>query len=187
VTACQFAGRSASYRCLADPADRRGRPSSVPARLAREWTGAPAARLGEQRPPPAAPGHAKAARGEPPLSPPFRTRRLLALTLRDLRRLAAGQIPPTPETGRAACTAASRCCPGCRRRRPRDAGTRKVERSRAGLDRTRGRKARIAAAGAKPEEGSIRLTRHSSTSRRWAGEILVSRGNTHAGRTIPPI
>jgi len=33
----------------------------------------------------------------PPLSPAFRTRRLLALTLRDLRRLAAGQIPSTPE------------------------------------------------------------------------------------------
>ena len=61
-----------------------------------------------------------------------------------------------------------------------------VERSRAGLNRTRGRKARIAAAGAKPEEGSIRLTRHSSTSRRWAGEILVSRGNAHAGRTVFP-
>jgi len=29
----------------------------------------------------------------PPLSPPFRTRRLLALTLRDLRRLATGPIP----------------------------------------------------------------------------------------------
>jgi uncharacterized membrane protein YccC len=33
----------------------------------------------------------------PPLSPAFRTRRLLALTLRDLRRLAAGRIPQTPE------------------------------------------------------------------------------------------
>jgi len=33
----------------------------------------------------------------PPLSPAFRTRRLLALTLRDLRRLATGQISPTPE------------------------------------------------------------------------------------------
>jgi uncharacterized membrane protein YccC len=33
----------------------------------------------------------------PPLSPAFRTRRLLALTLRDLRRLATGPIPPTPE------------------------------------------------------------------------------------------
>jgi uncharacterized membrane protein YccC len=31
----------------------------------------------------------------PPLSPAFRTRRLLALTLRDLRRLAAGAISPT--------------------------------------------------------------------------------------------
>jgi len=31
----------------------------------------------------------------PPLSPPFRTRRLLALTLRDLRRLATGRIPDT--------------------------------------------------------------------------------------------
>ena len=32
----------------------------------------------------------------PPLSPAFRTRRLLALTLRDLRRLARGPIPETP-------------------------------------------------------------------------------------------
>ena len=29
----------------------------------------------------------------PPLSPAFRTRRLLALTLRDLRRLATGRVP----------------------------------------------------------------------------------------------
>jgi len=33
----------------------------------------------------------------PPLSPVFRTRRLLALTLRDLRRLATGPIPHTPD------------------------------------------------------------------------------------------
>jgi uncharacterized membrane protein YccC len=33
----------------------------------------------------------------PPLSPAFRTRRLLALTLRDLRRLATGPIPHTPQ------------------------------------------------------------------------------------------
>jgi uncharacterized membrane protein YccC len=33
----------------------------------------------------------------PPLSPAFRTRRLLALALRDLRRLARGPIPRTPE------------------------------------------------------------------------------------------
>jgi uncharacterized membrane protein YccC len=33
----------------------------------------------------------------PPLSPAFRTRRLLALTLRDLRRLMTGPIPRTPE------------------------------------------------------------------------------------------
>jgi uncharacterized membrane protein YccC len=33
----------------------------------------------------------------PPLSPAFRTRRLLALTLRDLRRLTMGSIPRTPE------------------------------------------------------------------------------------------
>ncbi len=33
----------------------------------------------------------------PPLSPAFRTRRLLSLTLRDLRRLATGPIPRTPE------------------------------------------------------------------------------------------
>ena len=33
----------------------------------------------------------------PPLSPAFRTRRLLALTLRDLRRLATGPIPNSPE------------------------------------------------------------------------------------------
>jgi hypothetical protein len=33
----------------------------------------------------------------PPLSPAFRTRRLLALTLRDLRRLAAGAISPTSD------------------------------------------------------------------------------------------
>ncbi len=33
----------------------------------------------------------------PPLSPAFRTRRLLALTLRDLRRLALGPIPQTPD------------------------------------------------------------------------------------------
>ena len=33
----------------------------------------------------------------PPLSPAFRTRRLLELTLRDLRRLAAGPIPHTPD------------------------------------------------------------------------------------------
>jgi uncharacterized membrane protein YccC len=32
----------------------------------------------------------------PPLSPAFRSRRLLAFTLRDLRRLATGQIPETP-------------------------------------------------------------------------------------------
>ncbi len=32
----------------------------------------------------------------PPLSPAFRARRLLALTLRDLRRLAAGPLPDTP-------------------------------------------------------------------------------------------
>jgi uncharacterized membrane protein YccC len=33
----------------------------------------------------------------PPLSPAFRTRRLLELTLRDLRRLATGPIPRTPD------------------------------------------------------------------------------------------
>jgi hypothetical protein len=33
----------------------------------------------------------------PPLSPGFRTRRLLTLTLRDLRRLATGPIPRTPD------------------------------------------------------------------------------------------
>jgi uncharacterized membrane protein YccC len=33
----------------------------------------------------------------PPLSPAFRTRRLLALTLRDLRRLATGPLPRTPD------------------------------------------------------------------------------------------
>ena len=33
----------------------------------------------------------------PPLSPAFRTRRLLALTLRDLRRLAIGRIPRTAD------------------------------------------------------------------------------------------
>ena len=33
----------------------------------------------------------------PPLSPAFRTRRLLALTLRDLRRLATGPVPRTPD------------------------------------------------------------------------------------------
>ena len=33
----------------------------------------------------------------PPLSPAFRTRRLLALTLRDLRRLAMGAVPRAPE------------------------------------------------------------------------------------------
>lgn len=33
----------------------------------------------------------------PPLSPAFRTRRLLALALRDLRRLATGPIPDTPK------------------------------------------------------------------------------------------
>jgi uncharacterized membrane protein YccC len=33
----------------------------------------------------------------PPLSPAFRTRRLLALTLRDLRRLARSRIPRTPD------------------------------------------------------------------------------------------
>ena len=33
----------------------------------------------------------------PPLSPAYRTRRLLALTLRDLRRLATGPLPRTPE------------------------------------------------------------------------------------------
>jgi uncharacterized membrane protein YccC len=33
----------------------------------------------------------------PPLSPAFRTRRLLALTLRDLHRIAAGPIPDTPD------------------------------------------------------------------------------------------
>jgi uncharacterized membrane protein YccC len=32
----------------------------------------------------------------PPLSPAFRTRRLLQLALRDLRRLAAGPLVPTP-------------------------------------------------------------------------------------------
>jgi hypothetical protein len=33
----------------------------------------------------------------PPLSPAFRTRRLLELTFRDLRRLATGPIPCTPD------------------------------------------------------------------------------------------
>jgi uncharacterized membrane protein YccC len=33
----------------------------------------------------------------PPLSPAYRTRRLLALTLHDLRRLTTGRIPRTPE------------------------------------------------------------------------------------------
>jgi uncharacterized membrane protein YccC len=33
----------------------------------------------------------------PPLSPALRTRRLLALTLRDLRRLTKGRIPNTPD------------------------------------------------------------------------------------------
>jgi uncharacterized membrane protein YccC len=33
----------------------------------------------------------------PPLSPAYRTRRLLALTLRDLHRLATGPIPRTPD------------------------------------------------------------------------------------------
>jgi uncharacterized membrane protein YccC len=33
----------------------------------------------------------------PPLSPAYRTRRLFALTLRDLRRLATGRLPRTPD------------------------------------------------------------------------------------------
>jgi hypothetical protein len=33
----------------------------------------------------------------PPLSPAYRSRRLLALTLRDLRRLATGPFPDTPQ------------------------------------------------------------------------------------------
>ena len=46
----------------------------------------------------------------PPLSPAFRTRRLLALTLRDLRRLATGPVPGQPRIGKAASMAASRRC-----------------------------------------------------------------------------
>ena len=47
----------------------------------------------------------------PPLSPAFRTGRLLALTLRDLRRLAIGALRVRAKIGKAACTAGSRCCP----------------------------------------------------------------------------
>ena len=46
----------------------------------------------------------------PPLSPAFRTRRLLGLTLRDLRHLTMGPIPRHPAIGRAAYTAGSRHC-----------------------------------------------------------------------------
>jgi uncharacterized membrane protein YccC len=46
----------------------------------------------------------------PPLSPAFRTRRLLELALRDLRRLATGTSHGQPRIGRPACTAGSRHC-----------------------------------------------------------------------------
>jgi uncharacterized membrane protein YccC len=49
----------------------------------------------------------------PPLSPASRTRRLMMLTLRDLRRLALGPIPRNPPIGRAASIVAS---PQCRTR-----------------------------------------------------------------------
>ncbi len=52
----------------------------------------------------------------PPLSPAFRTRRLLALTLRDLRRLRPVQSRGRPSFGRGACTAGFRCCRTRRRR-----------------------------------------------------------------------
>ena len=57
----------------------------------------------------------------PPLSPTFRTGRLLALTLRDLRRLTKRPAAWTEKTGRAALTAAYRHCRRRRiRRRSRD-------------------------------------------------------------------
>ena len=46
----------------------------------------------------------------PPLSPALRTRRLLALTLRDLRRLAVAPLRRHGTIGRAACSAGSRLC-----------------------------------------------------------------------------
>ena len=46
----------------------------------------------------------------PPLSPAYRARRLLALTLRDLRRLATGPIPTRLGTGSSACMPGLRCC-----------------------------------------------------------------------------
>ena len=73
--------------------------------------------------------------------------------------------------------------PGRRRRRPRCAGPRTCERSRAGLDRTCGRKHRITAAGAAPEEGSIRLTLRSIEVAKVGGDDRFAR-NRHAGRVV---
>ncbi len=71
------------------------------------------------------------------------------------------------------------CRPPCRRWcRPRCAGPRKVERSRARLDRACRRKHRISAAGTTPEERSIRLTSSCSGHDGLAAAIRV--------RTWPP-
>ena len=73
-----------------------------------------------------------------------------------------------------------------RRRRAPCAGPRTVERSCAGLDRTCGRRYRISAAGAAPEESSIGLTLGSSRSRRWAGETPFLAQYTCGPCRFPP-
>ena len=56
----------------------------------------------------------------------------------------------------------------------------------AGLDRTCGRRYRISAAGAAPEESSIGLTLGSSRSRRWAGETPFLAQHTCGRGRSPP-
>jgi hypothetical protein len=76
--------------------------------------------------------------------------------------------------------------PARRRRRPRCAGPRKVERSRAGLDRTCGRRYRISAAGAPPEESSIGLTLDSLRWRSWAAPLADFGGRVRERRSFVP-
>jgi hypothetical protein len=76
--------------------------------------------------------------------------------------------------------------PGRRRRRPRCAGPRTVERSCAGLDRTCGRKHKVATAGSAPDETSISRTLASLRNRESHGIQIVKRSDDRQGFVVLP-
>ena len=77
--------------------------------------------------------------------------------------------------------------PGCRRRRPRCAGPRKVERSCPGLDRTCGREHRVTADGASSEEGSIKLTLNSIEVAKVGGCLFLRAKDMRPGSFFPEL